>query len=195
MPSIQLTDEASRLLISYRWPGNIRQLKNVTEQISIIETNRDITPAILQNYLPVIPDERFPVLPGVKGNFRNFENERDILYQVLFDMRKDITELKKLVHDVMNKQKGMETSYTSATPIGTTSQIDIFHPVKITREDDEDIQDTEEYTEETLSLDEMEKEIIRKALGRHHGKRKHAAKDLDISERTLYRKIKEYGLE
>ncbi|KAA6325516.1 Nitrogen fixation protein VnfA [termite gut metagenome] len=194
MPSIQLTDEASRLLVSYRWPGNIRQLKNVTEQISIIETNRDITPAILQNYLPVIPDERFPILPGVKGNFRNFENERDILYQVLFDMRKDITELKKLVHDVMNKQKGMETSYTSTTPIGTTPQIDIFHPVKITREDDEDIQDTEEYTEETLSLDEMEKEIIRKALGRHHGKRKHAAKDLDISERTLYRKIKEYGL-
>ncbi|KAA6349364.1 Nitrogen fixation protein VnfA [termite gut metagenome] len=199
MPSIQLTDEASRLLISYHWPGNVRQLKNVTEQISIIETNRDITPVILQNYLPVIPDERFPVLPGMKGNFRNFESERDILYQVLFDMRKDITDLKKLVHDLMNKPKGMDTSYTSGTPMVATppsvSKIDIFHPAKITRENDEDIQDTEEYVEETLSLDEMEKETICKALEKNHGKRKYAAKDLNISERTLYRKIKEYGLE
>ncbi|KAA6349474.1 Nitrogen fixation protein VnfA [termite gut metagenome] len=199
MPSIQLTDDASRILMSYHWPGNIRQLKNVTEQISIIETNRDITPAILQNYLPVMPDKHFPALPGAKGNFRNFENERDILYQVLFDMRKDITELKRLIHDVMNKQKGMDTSYTSGTSIATTpqsvSKIDIFHPAKITRENEEDIQDTEEYVEETLSLNEMEKEIICKALEKHHGKRKYAAKDLNISERTLYRKIKEYGLE
>jgi transcriptional regulator with PAS, ATPase and Fis domain len=104
MPAIQLTDEARAMLTAYRWPGNIRQLKNVTEQISIIETNRDITPDILSHYLPAMPENRLPALFGAKapqGGGKTFESEREILYQVLFDMRRDMTELKKLVNTLM----------------------------------------------------------------------------------------------
>ena len=171
MPAIQLTEDAKQLLISYSWPGNVRQLKNITEQVSIIETNREINASILKGYLPEQNTiQRLPALFGVKEN-KSFESEREILYQVLFDMRQDVTELKKLVHEIMTER-------------GKPS-----HNI------DEDIQDTEEYVEESLSLDEVEKEMIRKALEKHHGKRKSAAKDLNISERTLYRKIKEYGLD
>ena len=108
MPAIQLNDAARQLLVAYSWPGNIRQLKNITEQISIIETNRDITPEILRNYLPAQQSSRLPALLGVKpaGNGKSFESEREILYQVLFDMRRDVTELKKLVHDIMAERGG-----------------------------------------------------------------------------------------
>ena len=201
MPAIHLTEDAKAMLLAYPWPGNVRQLKNVTEQISIIETNREIHPAILQNYLPTVQmDSRFPMLLGTKGNGpgKTFESEREILYQVLFDMRRDVTELKKLVNTLM-AERGDETVYNmnnvpASSPINISS---ISHPavVPVKKVDDDDIQDTEEYVEETLSLDEVEKEMIRKALERHRGKRKNAAQDLKISERTLYRKIKEYGLE
>ena len=201
MPAIQLTEEAKALLMAYPWPGNVRQLKNITEQISIIETNRDITPAILQNYLPAqIVDSRLPMLFGskVEANGRTFESEREILYQVLFDMRRDVTELKQLVNTLMAERGGEMPSY-NITNVTTPSSINISpmggHAMVQPAPVDDDIQDTEEYVEETLSLDEVEKEMIRKALERHHGKRKNAAKDLKISERTLYRKIKEYGLE
>lgn len=196
MPAIQLTEDAREMLLAYPWPGNVRQLKNITEQISIIETNREITSSILRNYLPEQPNaQHLPALFGVKQN-RNFESEREILYQVLFDMRKDVTELKKLVHNIMT-----DRNYTSSSSVVASSPVDsdiptIIHPsVKPMATVDDDIQDTEEYVEETLSLDEIEKEMIRKALEKHHGKRKAAARDLNISERTLYRKIKEYGLD
>lgn len=202
MPAIQLTEDAKALLLSYPWPGNVRQLKNITEQISIIETNREINSAILQNYLPVQQtDSHLPMLFGRKGanQGKTFESEREILYQVLFDMRRDVTELKKLVNTLM-AERGSEAVYnmnnTSPSPTINISQV--THPAVVTtstKVEDEDIQDTEEYIEETLSLDEVEKEMIRKALERHRGKRKNAAQDLKISERTLYRKIKEYGLE
>ena len=214
MPSIQLTEDAKAMLMAYPWPGNVRQLKNITEQISIIETNRDITAAILQNYLPVqTQDSHLPMLFGTKGNGggKTFESEREILYQVLFDMRRDVTELKKLVNTLMAERGGqpVETSQQSqavpyyqepvynlmpSAPLSPTINISPVKPGSVSKEDD-DIQDTEEYVEETLSLDDVEKEMIRKALERHHGRRKAAAKDLRISERTLYRKIKEYGLE
>ena len=219
MPAIQLSDDARRLLASYPWPGNIRQLKNITEQISIIETNRDITADILQNYLPPAPGTRLPALlkgKGPQGGSKSFESEREILYQVLFDMRRDVTELKKLVHDIMT-ERGMSgpmphttdttmpfISNPSVGLLETTNRTPMNPPittvdpvtVKITSPHMEsEVQDTEEYVEENLSLDEVEKEMIRKALERHHGKRKSAANDLKISERTLYRKIKEYGLE
>lgn len=194
MPAIQLTEDAKAMLLAYPWPGNVRQLKNITEQISIIETNRDITPVILQNYLPAQQqDSRLPMLFGIKPGDKTFGSEREILYQVLFDMRRDVTELKKLVNTLM-AERGTTATVAPATPapvpvptinISATKQMPM----------DDDIQDTEEYVEETLSLDEVEKEMIRKALDRHHGKRKNAAKDLNISERTLYRKIKEYGLD
>ena len=213
MPAIQLNDAARQLLVAYSWPGNIRQLKNITEQISIIETNRDITPEILRNYLPAQQSSRLPALLGVKpaGNGKSFESEREILYQVLFDMRRDVTELKKLVHDIMAERGG--TSVVAHEPVHYIQEapVKLVHdaPVVMTSvpsvtplsepvvkpAEAQEVQDTEEYVEENLSLDDVEKEMIRKALERHHGKRKNAANDLKISERTLYRKIKEYGLD
>ena len=205
MPAIQLTEDAKQLLISYSWPGNVRQLKNITEQVSIIETNREINASILKGYLPEQNTiQRLPALFGVKEN-KSFESEREILYQVLFDMRQDVTELKKLVHEIMTERGNTAASagpaaYYAQPPAVVTpvspSVPTIIHPsIKPSHNIDEDIQDTEGYVEESLSLDEVEKEMIRKALEKHHGKRKSAAKDLNISERTLYRKIKEYGLD
>lgn len=201
MPAIQLTEDAKAMLLAYPWPGNVRQLKNITEQISIIETHREINSAILQHYLPTQQvDSRLPMLFGAKGagNGKTFESEREILYQVLFDMRRDVTELKKLVNTLMTERGGEPVYNMNNVPASPTINISpITHPavVPVTKVEDDDIQDTEEYIEETLSLDEVEKEMIRKALERHRGRRKNAAQDLKISERTLYRKIKEYGLE
>lgn len=214
MPAIQLNDAARQLLVAYSWPGNIRQLKNITEQISIIETNRDITPEILRNYLPAQQSSRLPALLGVKpaGNGKSFESEREILYQVLFDMRRDVTELKKLVHDIMAERGGTSVvashepvHYIQEAPVklvhdapvvmtSVPSVTPLSEPV-VKPAEAQEVQDTGEYVEENLSLDDVEKEMIRKALERHHGKRKNAANDLKISERTLYRKIKEYGLD
>lgn len=214
MPAIQLNDASRQLLVAYSWPGNIRQLKNITEQISIIETNRDITPEILRNYLPAQQSSRLPALLGVKpaGNGKSFESEREILYQVLFDMRRDVTELKKLVHDIMAERGGTSVvashepvHYIQEAPVklvhdapvvmtSVPSVTPLSEPV-VKPAEAQEVQDTEEYVEENLSLDDVEKEMIRKALERHHGKRKNAANDLKISERTLYRKIKEYGLD
>ena len=207
MPAIQLTEDGKQVLLSYSWPGNVRQLKNITEQISIIETNREINASILKGYLPEQNNmQRLPAFFGVKED-KSFGSEREILYQVLFDMRQDVTDLKKLVHEIMaergtvaNPAVATSTYYAPVTPAVvppvTSSVPTIIHPsVKPVTPVDDDFQDTEEYVEESLSLDEVEKEMIRKALEKHHGKRKSAAQDLNISERTLYRKIKEYGLD
>ncbi len=208
MPAIQLTPEARDVLSTYPWPGNVRQLKNITEQISIIEPNRDISLDILNHYLPKVPNSSgMPMIYGDKVDSKQFQNEREILYQVLFDMRRDVTELKKLVNHLMNEKKedvALQKPTTAvayyhepernlvATPVGQLSTINLT-PAKAV---DDYIQDTDDYVEEEpLSLDEVEKEMIKKALDRHNGRRKLAAKDLNISERTLYRKIKEYDLE
>lgn len=213
MPAIQLVDDARQMLMAYAWPGNVRQLKNITEQISIIETNRDITADILRNYLPEQDNmQHLPALSGKRD--KSFGSEREILYQVLFDMRQDVTELKKLVHEIMSERgtapaenRGSTAPYypqatayqtpAGMVPASVESNVPtiIRQPVKQPSPVDADIQDTEEYVEESLSLDDVEKEMIRKALEKHHGKRKSAAQDLNISERTLYRKIKEYGLD
>ena len=190
MPDIQLTEDAKQVLLAYPCTGKVRQLKNITEQISIIETNREINAAILQGYLPVQNTQRLPALFGIKDS-KNFESEREILYSVLFDMRQEVSELKKMVHNLM-AEKG---NVSLVTPVPPASVPTIIHPVKAPCPVDDDIQDTEEYVEESLSLDEVKKEMIRKALEKHHGNRKSAAQDLNISERTLYRKIKEYGLD
>ncbi|MDR3219804.1 MAG: sigma-54 dependent transcriptional regulator [Dysgonamonadaceae bacterium] len=196
VPAIYLTDDAKTFLTKYRWPGNIRELKNITERISIIENEREITADILKTYL-VNPDIGLPVLVQPESD-RLFNNEREILYQILFDMRNDINELKKMVPG-LNKE---------TTQINTDiSHVRFQHPVKNTVPDklieEEPVPYADEYADEeikeseseTLSLEEVEKEMIRKALERHKGKRRNAANDLKISERTLYRKIKEYGLE
>lgn len=187
MPAIHLDEGARGLLLSYRWPGNVRELKNIVERISVIEENREITADVLKMHLPNISMEKLPVLASYHADDQKvFNSEREILYQVLFDMKKDVNELKKLVHDIMNGSVAMNpvegnNIYTSTT----VSQPSIHHS---------SIQDAETI-EETLSLEDVEKEMIRKALDKHNGRRKNAASDLQISERTLYRKIKEYGLE
>jgi len=200
MPVVQLTEEAKTVLTSYRWPGNIRQLKNIAEQISIIEQQREISATILHSYLP---DYTFDKMPAIyagghasASEQRSFNNEREILYQILFDMKKDMTDLKLLVNDVMQKN-GMETEAFHDKDFKAYAPF--YHPEPVQKETHSasapNIQDTEEYVEESYSLEDMEKEAIRKALERNGGKRKNAAADLNISERTLYRKIKEYKLD
>ena len=189
IPSVQLTQEALSMLENYRWDGNIRQLKNVTEQISIIETERIITPEILRNYLPAQT-----ALPTIfkDENKNDGISERDILYKVLFDMRKDITELRKTVDELTSGQIPATTPLAQQhiTPIKATTVIDY-----------DNTQDAEvEYLQEkpandNLSLIDKENEVIIKALRKYNGKRKEAAKELGISERTLYRKIKEYNIQ
>ena len=192
MPPIHLTEEAKSVLIKYRWPGNIRELKNITERMSIIEQEREISADVLKTYLVNPELDQLPALTNSDFDQRTFNNEREILYQILFDMRKDINDLKKIVPE-FNK-------------LSSQVQADRAHVYQ--HPTDEPVQYADEYTEEdvkesepevfptaTMSLNEVEKEMIRKALERNKGKRRNAALDLKISERTLYRKIKEYGLE
>lgn len=189
MPAIYLSEDARLMLLSYRWPGNIRELKNVTERISVIEENRDITADILALYLPNASMDKFPVLVKQDQDQKSFNSEREILYQVLFDMKKDMNDLKKLVHEIMNGNAPTVVD----EPVFTPHPHSHAHPIHsiVTQE----IQESEAYEEAALSLEEVERDMIRKALERHKGKRKNAANDLKISERTLYRKIKEYNLE
>ena len=189
MPAIYLNEDARLMLLSYRWPGNIRELKNVTERISVIEESRDITADILALYLPNVSVDKFPVLVKQDQDQKSFNSEREILYQVLFDMKKDMNDLKKLVHEIMNGNAPSVVDEPVFTP-HPHSHAHPIHPI-VTQE----IQESEAYEEATLSLEEVERDMIRKALERHKGKRKNAANDLKISERTLYRKIKEYNLE
>ena len=204
MPPIKLSEEAQILLQKYYWKGNIRQLKNVTEQISVIEHNRDISSDILAKYLPDSETRQMPALFSQGSSHdKSFNDEREILYQVLFDMKKDMNDLKKLVNNII-KQGNINISEDSVYEVPTIFEqqqethiptiIDRQQPVSRIINPNDEIQDTEEYTEESLSLEESEKRMIVKALEKHK-KRKDAAKDLNISERTLYRKIKEYGLE
>lgn len=199
MPAIQLTDDAKKVLMSYSWPGNVRQLKNITEQISIIETNREIDSVIMHHYLPEENIQRLPALMENKSG-KTFESEREILYSVLFEMRQEVSDLKKMVNNLMEERSKMPIVQQQQTVTPNSSVPTIIHQSKpavsaSSTMADADIQDTEEYVEESLSLEEVKKEMIRKALEKHHGKRKYAAQELNISERTLYRKIKEYGLE
>jgi len=220
MPPIKLDDDAVHLLLKFRWGGNIRQLRNVAEQISVLEANRNITLASLRSYLP----EEGSNLPAVikdKKPENDFSNEREILYKVLFDMKSDLNDLKKLTMELMqngNTSKVQETNkgliqkiYGSQNGSAHESfeempRTEVFAHQNVARpeppvieeeEDDDDghylfAETVEE--EETLRLDEKEIELIKKALERNKGKRKAAADELGISERTLYRKIKQYDL-
>lgn len=195
MPAIQLTEDAKHVLLSYSWPGNVRQLKNITEQISIIETNREIDANILRTYLPAMNADRFPAIIAGKEQ-KSFESEREILYTVLFDMRQEVAELKKMVHNLMAERTNSVPVMNASPQVPVSNLPTIIHTTQPTVSEVAVMPEATEYVEETpLSLDEVEKEMIRKALERHNGKRKNAAQDLNISERTLYRKIKEYGLD
>jgi len=203
MPPISLSAEARQVLDNYKWPGNVRQLKNITEQLSVIETKREISVEVLKKYLPdYYPNQ----LPAVYRNDlvdeKTFATEREILYKILFDMKNDLNNLKKLVHEIIDKGDSFSHikdaeqlihNYTqNSAPVYNTGNIQTQTINK--KIDDSDIEDTEEFVEESLSLEDKEIELIKKALEKHNGKRKYAAQELGISERTLYRKIKEYDI-
>ncbi len=199
IPPIQLTPEALIMLENYRWNGNIRQLKNVTDQISIIEKDRIVTPDVLLKYLPT--QTSLPALFKDESRADSI-SERDLLYKVLFDMRKDIAELRKTVDDLTSN------NIVQTTPMPTQQHISpmSYSPNNWNFNDEKNIiendttQDaeaefvTDEFITNSLSLQEKEKDTILKALRKHNGKRKDAAKELGISERTLNRKIKEYDI-
>lgn len=215
MPAIRLTEEAQALLIHYRWPGNIRQLRNVAEQISVLEKERVITADVLRSYLPA--DASAANLPAVvqqRGRDSDFSNEREILYKVLFDMKSDLNDLKKLTlellkHDNTEKVQAEneklirkiygdedvveEETAVSVLPVAQPEP-ELHVPRKAPEPTDKYDFAEEIEEEETLSLQEKEIELIKKALERNKGKRKAAAAELGISERTLYRKIKQYDL-
>ena len=212
MPSLRLNEEARQILVSFPWPGNIRQLKNITEQISIIEQEREIDGILLRGYLPHFHTQQLPALYE-REDQQSLSSEREILYKVLFDMKKDVTDLKKLVFDLMStkaddpllqsenahiirklyKDEEVETEFNEYEQTARQYPVRQATPTVTVRRDD-DILDTEEYVEESLSIEKKERELIQKALQKHNGKRKNAATDLGISERTLYRKIKEYNI-
>ena len=205
MPPIRLTDEAQKVMLNYRWPGNVRQLKNITEQISIIEISREITAADLLHYLPADHVETLPALYDRMSEEKTFASEREILYKILFDMKKDMSDLKKLVHELMpdgqntkmqdENEQLFRKLYREPDLEYSPSQSSYPASVILKGSKHENIQDTEEFVEESLSLEDKEIEMIRKSLDKHNGKRKLAANELGISERTLYRKIKEYNIE
>jgi len=206
---IELSEEAKNLLLDYRFPGNIRQLKNLIYDMAITAESMVISHEILHKYLPKINQNNLPALLDQDSAHQNF-SDRDLLYKVLFDMRKDVTELKKLVFqlltnnvtgaDVLQQHQDLFQDVHPIKPIAETNRSTAIVPIN-----DNIIQLPDEHTtiedisheteEESLSLERKEKEMIVKALKQHNGKRKYAAEDLGISERTLYRKIKRYNLE
>jgi transcriptional regulator with PAS, ATPase and Fis domain len=206
MPAVKLTDDAVSILVNYSWPGNVRQLKNLVEQISVIETSRDINGLTLSSYLPAEKEN----VPAVMGDVSNDNfSERELMYKFLFDMKKDLSDLKKLVIDMIsqggeialnNDQAAVVNRFyqelnpsQASTRILPASKVESPQASYPTPQDEE-IFETHEEVEESLSLEDREKELIKKALEKHRGKRKYAAAELGISERTLYRKIKEYNL-
>ncbi|MFL9843821.1 sigma-54 interaction domain-containing protein [Flavobacterium rhizosphaerae] len=221
MPPIKLEDDAVQVLQRYRWGGNIRQLRNVAEQVSVLETDRNISAFTLNSYLPE-GGSNLPAVVGAKKQDSDFSNEREILYKILFDMRGDINDLKKLTMELMqngNSSKVQETNkgliqriyggqeenrreyeQLPGGPVYNNAPARHAEPVvEHHHEEEEDDENNYLYTEaveeeETLRLDEKEIELIKKALERNKGKRKAAADELGISERTLYRKIKQYNL-
>ena len=209
MPTINLDEKAKDLLLKFRWPGNIRQLKNIAEQISVLEAQRDITIEILTKYLPFHIGDNLPALIDKKASSvseESFANERDLLYKVLFEMKKEMSDLKKVVHEMLDRggvtisdDNGalIDKLYADFAPSNHETST-ITYPAGHTGTSlhkGVTIQDAEEFVEESLSLGDKELEMIKKALEKYNGKRKLAAVDLGISERTLYRKIKEYDLE
>lgn len=209
MPAIRLDDEAKRVLTSYSWPGNVRQLKNVTENMSVTSEERLVTAEVLRRYLPHDTAHTQLVAVNDKHEGHSFENEREILYQILFDLRRDVSELKRIVRGEATKGE-----YPRAVTHPDTTGFVYDRPpsVSVAKKDDEEtpyweaeeIKDEEPSTEAVTSnetgstprkLDDLEREMIVRALQQHNGRRKTAADELGISERTLYRKIKEYGLE
>lgn len=205
-PNVQLTEEAQELLANYKWPGNVRQLKNIAEQIAVLEKDRTLTPESLQSYLP--QEGKSNMLMRIAPEHKDDFSERDLLYKVLFDMKKDMGELKKLVlkmvqsgispttfddHTPYINQLYREIESSNADQYGP-STLTIHHPTDDNGKDEVSTAEEVEEPEESLSLIDQESDLIKRALKKHKGKRKLAAQELGISERTLYRKIKDLNL-
>ena len=216
MPTVRLTEDAIQLLLKHRWPGNIRQLRNIAEQISVLEGNREITAATLHGYLPNIATSNLPAVVNTNQKESDFSNEREILYKVLFDMKSDLNDLKKLTLELLkgdSSEKVQEENENLIRKIygedkkdipaeeAVTEVLSLPEPVvqNVSVSSPQQTEDRYHFAEEieeeeTLSLQEKEIELIKKSLERNRGKRKAAAAELGISERTLYRKIKQYDL-
>ncbi|HTQ29016.1 MAG TPA: sigma-54 dependent transcriptional regulator [Puia sp.] len=208
---VQLDEEAKNLLIAYPWPGNVRELKNIAEQISVLSQDKQITADQLRRFIPDTSNNRLPMVVSSNGSLtgatHDFANERDILYKLFFDMKKDVTELKKMFLEILQNPsavsahhdapflsdlKELKVQENNYQPAIAAQPYTGAQPVVIHNNGD-DIQHHEE-VEESLSIMDKEKELIVKALKKHKGKRKDASSDLGISERTLYRKLKEYNI-
>ena len=204
MPTVRLDPEAQKLLINQKWSGNVRQLRNIAEQLSVLETERSITADILNQYLPS-SKINLPAIIRNKADENDFSSEREILYKVLFDMRSDLNDLKKLTQEIMNESELNVTKNEHSSLIkkiyGDNDEVDFNFDTKNKNVISEKIiKDKFEYAEEvreeeTLSIQDKELELIIKALERNNRKRKAAASELGISERTLYRKIKQYNID
>jgi len=203
---IQLDEEARQLLVNYPWPGNVRELKNIAEQISVLSQDKMLAANDIKRFLPEHRENRLPALSSRMSESQDFMNERDILYKLFFDMKKDVTELKKMFLEIL-KNPSMATSMLSSNALlnemsGEQMDMDTSSVMKQMMPSPQQhmllpqnmIQDHVE-VEESLNIMDMEKELIEKALKKHKGKRKDAASDLGISERTLYRKLKEYNID
>jgi transcriptional regulator with PAS, ATPase and Fis domain len=207
MPSIKIEEDAIETLINYSWNGNIRQLKNVAEQISVLERERNIDKSTLINYLPNSQKSNLPALIKKKQDTSDFSNEREILYKVLFDMKNDLNDLKKLTMELMkndNMSDFQKNNENLIQKIYEENKEGESHPtINVNNNSSKEVEvvkrDNYQYVQEldspeTLSLHDKELELIKKSLKRHEGKRKLAAEELGISERTLYRKIKQFDL-
>lgn len=205
VPPLSLLADSQKLIMEYRWPGNIRQLKNITEQMSILEKDRELKAEILMNYLPQSPLNNLPVLLRSESKNGSEFSERELLYKVLFDMKKDMNDMKLLINEIMQHPTSDPGWLERKSQI--ISRMEPEHAMPEIRESELTFQPTgfqpgvtltpvqpHVVVEESLSLSDKEKEFIQKALQKHKGRRKMAAKELGISERTLYRKMNEYGL-
>ena len=198
---VQLDDDAKNLLINYPWPGNVRELKNIAEQVSVLSQDKQIGSKELGKFLQPYSANRLPVLAHTNGSGESFANEREILYKLFFDMKKDVTELKRMFFEVLQNPNAIQ-SQSLLNDLKELKGHDVMQPVLVQPSAQPsqpvlmngDIQDHVE-VEESLNIMDKEKELIIKALKKHRGKRKDAALDLGISERTLYRKLKEYSIE
>jgi DNA-binding NtrC family response regulator len=205
--SVQLEDDAKAILSNYGFPGNVRELKNLAEQISVLSKDKNITGEQLRGFLPNNNNPRLPVLannPSNENSQSEFANEREILYKLFFDMKKDVNELKKMFFDILQNPSQVPSANSFANDNSfrelqsvngnTNFNNQAAQPVILHHDNNNNIHQHEE-VEESLSIMDKEKELIIKALKKHRGKRRDASQDLGISERTLYRKLKEYDIE
>jgi DNA-binding NtrC family response regulator len=200
MDRIQLTDEAKKMLMKYKWPGNVRQLKNITQQISVLSPERIITPEVLSQFIPQDRESTQLAVVNPSNGDHSFENEREILYKILFELRGNVNDMRREMGLLKKQIEDVQSNKPATTIIGSTAASSAIHPIQAiqpipTMED----AIAEEYiepspTKENLNLNDLSRQTLIKALERNNGNRKKAAQELGISDRTLYRRLKQYGL-